>query len=789
MSFETLVAPFLSSIRFMRGGIWFLIAGFLISCSLSVYGANGPGQPQGEWGGVLPGSTEEVTLVAASSGWKIGRDWSPPVARKATLRIACASNEAEAAQLVVRPQKALRGFRISVSALCDPRGAKLAPDVVELFRVRYVHIEQPSDKSGTKGAWPDPLPPLSGSIDLEAGKNLPIWVRVTVPKKTAAGLYRGTLKIEGDAFEALVPLVVEVFGFALPDKMTCTTAFGFSPGNVWRYQNIRSEKQKRDVLDLYWANFAAHHISPYDPAPLDSIGVTWPNIKAPPVPWSKWQDARVVSNEKQEGSGALVIFDDREDLCSTVSYLDPIVIPKEGVRFSFYYRTALPGHRFLVTLDHLDAEQKWMSGCNRDISVTGDGTWQKFDQLIEQFPPGARFIRLRLRAALWSEAGEGTGLVWFDNVSLLQGNSGKELLLGGNFEKSNRTEPLLPKDQLQAKIDFSAWNKAMERAIDFYQFNSFKARLPGMGGGTFHELIAPSLLGFKEDSPEYPLLFDSYARQYHEHLSQKGWLDEAFFYWFDEPSPDQYAFVKNGFLKQKRTCPGIARMLTEQVEPALIGGPNIWCSLTNLYDHERAEERRREGEKFWWYVCTGPKAPYAGLFIDHPGTEMRVWLWQTYKRGIEGILVWDTNYWTSSVAYPDAPQDPYADPMAWRSGYSTPVGEKHPWGNGDGRFIYPPESFDVSRNGLPILTGPVDSIRWEMLRDGIEDYEYMVILQRLLDEKKSRMSEAEVRRVRDVVEVPQEISKDLTSFTLDPVPIETHRAHLAKAIVKLLAMP
>ena len=148
----------------------------------------------------------------------------------------------------------------------------------------------------------------------------------------------------------------------------------------------------------------------------------------------------------------------------------------------------------------------------------------------------------------------------------------------------------------------------------------------------------------------------------------------------------------NGFAKLKRSCPRIARMLTEQVEPGLLGGPDIWCSISDNYDHARAEERRKHGEKFWWYVCTGPKAPYAGLFIDHPAPEMRIWLWQTFQRNIEGILVWETTYWTSNSAYPDAkqPQNPYTDPMSWTSGYSTPAGQRLPWGNGDGRFIYPP---------------------------------------------------------------------------------------------------
>ena len=76
---------------------------------------------------------------------------------------------------------------------------------------------------------------------------------------------------------------------------------------------------------------------------------------------------------------------------------------------------------------------------------------------------------------------------------------------------------------------------------------------------------------------------DSYGRQLEAHLRERGWLDRAFVYWFDEPSPDQYPFVMNGFAKLKRHAPGLTRMLTEQVEPGLVGGPNLWCPITDEY--------------------------------------------------------------------------------------------------------------------------------------------------------------------------------------------------------------
>ncbi len=50
------------------------------------------------------------------------------------------------------------------------------------------------------------------------------------------------------------------------------------------------------------------------------------------------------------------------------------------------------------------------------------------------------------------------------------------------------------------------------------------------------------------------------------------------------------------------------------------------------------------------------------------------------ERNIEGILVWETTYWNSPAAYPDAnqPQNPDTDPMSWTSGYSNVIKLRRP---------------------------------------------------------------------------------------------------------------
>jgi hypothetical protein len=342
-------------------------------------------------------------------------------------------------------------------------------------------------------------------------------------------------------------------------------------------------------------------------------------------------------------------------------------------------------------------------------------------------------------------------------------------------------------DPPRAELDFSAWEQEMTRVLERFRFTNFMLTLRGMGGGTFHERYEPELLGYGESTPQYQAMFSSYVRQLEELLRQKGWLSMAYVYWFDEPEPKDYEFVTKGMERLKKYAPGLRRMLTEEPNDALQAPVDIWCPITPNYNHEIAGKRRELGERFWWYICTGPRAPFCTLFIDHPATELRVWLWQTWQRKIAGILIWQSNYWTSEEAYPDAPQNPYEDPMSYVTGYSTPKGVKRHWGNGDGRFIYPPlaAATPETSKGRPVIEPPVSSIRWEMLREGIEDYEMLCLLRDELARLSDRLSADQKARYQDLLEVPGEITRSMTSFTFDPRPILERRQAIAQALVEL----
>ncbi len=573
---------------------------------------------------------DPVGLWWAESGWKVSKSRPMPAQKGKALQINLAQNEVEAAQLVVTPRIPLTGVRVECGELVGPANARIPGSAVEVLRVGYVDIVYPSDYISSPGLWPDPLLPIEKPFDLLQGENHPLWIRVKTSADTPPGDYTGEIALHADdGYSAKVPLRVHVYGFALPKRMTCATLFGADVNSAFRYQNVTDPAHKRIVLDKYFQCLADHHISPYNPAPLDPFTVKWPEVTKDSDPSS-----------------------------------------------------------------------------------------------------------------------------------------------------------------LKVSIDWSAWDGAMEKAFNEYHFNAFRIPSEGMGHKTsLNKEVKPSLLGFGEDSPIYQALFTQYWSQMQEHLREKGWITNGYLYWFDEPEPAHYPFVRKGIERFKKVAPDISVVLTEQPEPALYDVPDVWCVLSDAFTEERAEERRAAGDRFWWYVCTAPKAPYATLFIDHPGAEMRVWLWQTWQRGIEGVLIWQTLLWSSPSAYPDSthPQNPYEDPMSWQQGAAlNQPGRRVPYGNGDGRFLYPPLAAADGRPTAPVLEGPVESFRLEMLRDGIEDYEYLAILKRLLETKKGALSQSQLNKYEELLRVPADISKTVTEHTVSPKPIELRRDAIARAIETLM---
>ncbi|NLC59105.1 MAG: DUF4091 domain-containing protein [Armatimonadetes bacterium] len=724
--------------------------------------------------GYLVSTNETAAVWWAEAPHKISRERPAPTVRRPEVHLSAARHEYEPFQVVIRPRKALSGVTAQMTDFVGPGGARISRENVQICRVAYVNVSRPTDNVGVVGAWPDPLPPLTGPFDVAANSNQPLWVTVYVPAGTPPGRYTSRLRLRAGSWSQEVPIQLQVWNFTLPQETHVRSAFGFDPAAVQRYHNLETREELEQVVDRYLQNFAAHRISPYNPTPFAPIKVSFGQ--------SPWTGGRQVTEQAFEGQRCLLIVDDDPKVSVTADSGERIPVdPTKEYRLSFAARTEKDGQPYQITVQCYDVAGTWMSGRNQDFRLEGSTTWrQETISLRGRLPEGARSVSLVLRPAPWSEQGEATGTAWFDAVSFRQAPDGPELVQDGGFERTL--------DPSQVKVDFAEFDRAAERAFNELRFNTFSLPIQGMGSGTFHSRQKGRIGGYEQGTPEYEALFTAYVRQLQDHLEAKGWLDKAYIYWFDEPEERDYEFVKEGMALLKRAAPKLARMLTEQVEPALAGSVDIWCPLTASYDPAAGRERQAAGEHVWWYVCTGPKAPYVTLFIDHPGIEMRMWLWQTVKYDVEGILVWHSNYWTSGAAFPPpAIQNPWEDAMSYVSGYDYVAGMVGYWGNGDGRFIYPPNQ-DPENDRSKHLGGPVDSIRWEMLREGIEDYEYFWLLREAIREAKERqVPAATIAAAEKLLTVPEEICVDMTHFTLDPQPLYAHRAKIAAAIERLSA--
>lgn len=329
----------------------------------------------------------------------------------------------------------------------------------------------------------------------------------------------------------------------------------------------------------------------------------------------------------------------------------------------------------------------------------------------------------------------------------------------------------------EPEFNWKEWDEGMERGFSRYHFTAMRISGGlGLGGGDAQRRKEPAIAGVKEGDPRYEIRLAKLLKGVQDHLEEKGWLDRTYIYCFDEPPETDDAFVMNGFAKLAKYAPKLRRFLTSPCRRSLLGGPQTWCPIAPDLSSSLARERQALGEEFWLYVCTNPRAPYATEFIDHPAVELRTWLWQSWAEKVTGVLIWTSNLWTSKSVYPDdrRPQNPYVDAQAWNP-------RAAPWGNGDGRIFYPPESVfeDITARNSRLKPGPnfddpVGSIRGEMLRDGIEDYEYLTILKGLDPEN-------------SLLKVPPTVSKALDDFSKSPAGIESHRKLLAREIERLKA--
>ena len=209
-------------------------------------------------------SKAEPVVWTAQATVKVFRD-TPPDSERA-LALQAARNEYECGQVILRAgETPLRDVRVKVSSLKGPNGRAIAANRIECRLVGYVLVQHENRY------WPDPLPPLR-PFTVAAGENQPVWVSVRVPKNAPAGRYDGSLTLTPEGGKALrVPLSLEVWDFAVPDKPSCETAFGISHDYVLEQEGLQAGTPEAEaMLRRYYWYLVEHRLSPYS-IPVDVL--------------------------------------------------------------------------------------------------------------------------------------------------------------------------------------------------------------------------------------------------------------------------------------------------------------------------------------------------------------------------------------------------------------------------------------------------------------------------------------------------------------------------------------
>jgi hypothetical protein len=279
------------------------------------------------------------------------------------------------------------------------------------------------------------------------------------------------------------------------------------------------------------------------------------------------------------------------------------------------------------------------------------------------------------------------------------------------------------------------------------------------------DLLSPEAANFLQDPRltsfciPYPGA-DGELKKLAAHLVKQGWFSKGYFYPIDEPvKKDAYDELARIAERLRKLAPAYHWVVPFFCRPdwdknltafdLMTGRVNIWCPNLNYFDLEPLTrpylaERRSLGEKVWWYVCCGPGAPYSNFFVEMPAMAHRMLFWQQKRENVDGLLYWCTTYWN-----PASTQNPWKNMMT--------VKDINQNIRGDGSLFYPGWQVGVD--------GPVSSLRLEVIRDGLEDFDWLSLADALLGKE---VTSGYVNR----------LARSLKDYEQDPLALEKVRREL-----------
>ncbi len=292
--------------------------------------------------------------------------------------------------------------------------------------------------------------------------------------------------------------------------------------------------------------------------------------------------------------------------------------------------------------------------------------------------------------------------------------------------------------------------------VDRYRVYGLTQFSIGKKGGTFDN-------NWPKDEPSIEALLPTY-RAYGEFLKLNRMLDMAYIYTWDEGDMNNPVVPKVASMIH-RAYPGLKNMVCyhglwdPRENPEWGKDLDIWTFQIDDYNEERFQLLQKMGMEMWMYISGPSSTGSPNLVMDSDSIEYRIAPWMAWKYDIKGFLYWCVNWWPTVDPFKNAKNSKWDQ-------------------NGNGLLFYPGEQ------------GPLPSMRVEVFRDGMEDYEYIQILineLRILKSKQLDNNNPLYDESIKLLTMDDSFIHSFTQFTKDTHQFIARRNAIANQIEKIKA--
>ncbi|MCF7854306.1 MAG: DUF4091 domain-containing protein [Candidatus Pacebacteria bacterium] len=730
-----------------------------------------------------------------------GDDLRPRLARETVLvsevreagaeavRLHAAANEFESFQIVVTSRNG--HLEIGETTISDLTGAsgRISSDEVSVNVVGMLR-GLAADSHTQIGPFPDVLYPEGHHSHVVPNTNHALFFTIYVPCGTQAGDYEGTvtLNVNGESLEP-IPVHLHVWNFGLPrETHVATQLFAIDITSICYWYGVAPwEERARELIERYLENMAEHRFSP---------------ASTPPLPRIRWEEFP----DRTEGRFDQGIhFQPGRKLTLAGPKFEEMT---EGVTLSCWLRTETAdlGRWFRHQWQGRPSGY-WLSLNNGKLVATiglGMRAPEPEAQLSADYPRDGNWHHVALTyqpgtASLFVDGKQMATKTLDLPMSPSYGGLVHLQAEAAAFDVDEvRWAPMaLAPDQVADEMLSPQAKHSTLKAYNFAESTyDFAARRQP---GSPEELDRDYLLQWADWCRKRGLWLNHIGvprnesmeklnRLYFQPLRERGLLSRAYMRLpHDEASygpgaeknrqwsSKLHAVAPELFRHQTLGGMGGTRSTSTERVKALeqyVGLVDIWSMRAHIFERHKDffQKRVADGDNLSIYI-------HDANWIDVPTIlpAGRNYFWYLFRYDLHMVTLWNVNLWFQ----PEKNSRPQRRSWETEEGFWTL--KRNPSGITCGMLFYPGEN------------GPLNSLRTEAWRDGIEDYEYLVLFRDALTAAKERDGHDNV--LHEAEQLMREIKQwKVTSRTwrsrptTDSSRIQTMRHRVAKMIETLISL-